>query len=235
MKRFWAAVTTEPGSAGWSIFLDGRLVKTPMKAPLHLPTEALAQAVAAEWDAQDGELDPAAMPMTRHANTALDRVRGQEPVMADQVTAFARGETLCYRSDGPDVLRQRQEAVWDDPLCWVANRLGHSFTVTHAVLPVEQPPALLAAVSAYARGLDLYSLTALLQAAGLTKSFCLAMALVEQYLQPHQIHALAHLEELYQMEQWGRDDEQAARLDGLASELDQLYQFFSLATGLQPR
>lgn len=229
MKRFWAEAAAAPTQAGWSVVLDGRPARTPLKAPLVVPTEALARAIAAEWAVQPDSLDPAAMPLTRSVNTALDKVAPDPAARAADLAAAVQGELLCYRADGPVALVAEQARRWDPVLAWAEARLDARFVVTQGLMPVRQPEDSAAAVQAFAGGLDVFALTGLLQAATLTQSVCLGLALLDGQLTPDEAHALAHLDEAFQSSRWGEDPEAAAALTARAQDLKAVAQFLTLA------
>lgn len=124
MKRFWTNVSVDQADTGHRVLLDGRKVRTPAKAELILPTQAMAQAVAEEWDAQSDVLDPRNMPCTRSANAAIDRVVPQIAEVAEMLAAYGDSDLLCYRADSPQALVARQAESWDPALDWAAEALG---------------------------------------------------------------------------------------------------------------
>ncbi|WP_308909508.1 ATP12 family chaperone protein [Pseudokordiimonas caeni] len=209
MKRFYKAVAVEAGEGGFTIALDGHIVKTPAKATLVMPTETLAEAVAAEWAAQEETVKPDAMPLTRLANTALDRVALRMEEVAAEVVAFGGSDLLCYRADEPEELVARQAAVWTPYLDWARDALGAPLIVTSGIMPVLQPEASLVALRAEVAALDAHRLTAL---HGLTNGFgslVLALARIKGFAGVDALWEAARLDETYQEEQWGVDEEAA--------------------------
>ncbi len=146
MKRFWKTATTVPQDGGWGIALDGRPVRTPARAPLVVPSEELAEAIAAEWNAQGSDIDPAAMPMTGIANAAIDLATGDRAAFADTIAAYAQTDLLCYRDDRDAALQGEQAAAWNPLLAWAEARHGIEFALAQGVLPIDQPAATVAAV-----------------------------------------------------------------------------------------
>ena len=122
-KRFWKAADVAETNHGFTVHLDGRAVKTPAKAPLVVPTRAMAQAIAKEWDAQDGLIAPDTMPVTRAANAAIDKVTHQHDEVAQMIAGYGDTDLLCYRADSPVELVARQAAAWDPLLDWAADTL----------------------------------------------------------------------------------------------------------------
>jgi chaperone required for assembly of F1-ATPase len=211
-KRFYAAVTTGPlEDAGAAILLDGRCARTPGKRELRLPALPLAHAVAGEWAAQDERIDPARMPLTRLGNTAIDGVALRlEDVRAD-VVKYAASDLLCYRAERPDGLVRRQAEHWDPVLAWAASTLGARMTVGTGIVHVAQPPESLDAIAAGVRPLDAFRLTALHTIMTLTGSSLLALAVLHRSLTPDQAWSAAHVDEDWQIAEWGADAEAEAR------------------------
>lgn len=212
-KRFWtsAEVTEAPG--GFAVTLDGRQVKTPAKAPLVVPSRALAEAIAREWQAQDEKIDPATMPVTRGANAAIDKVRTQHAEVAALIADYGGTDLLCYRAEAPRELVARQSAHWDPLLDWAEAALGARLAVTQGVVPVAQPEATLAALSARVAAMDEWQLAALHDLVGLTGSLVLGLAVAEGRLTADEAWTIAQIDEAWQAEQWGADDEAAAHAD----------------------
>jgi hypothetical protein len=142
-KRFWKDATVVQDASGWHVLLDGRPVRTPAKAAMDLPTEEMASAIAGEWAAQGEEIDPLSMPVTRSANSAIDRVATQHREVAEMLAAYAETDLLCHRADGPERLCDLQAEAWDPILDWAAERFGARLVPTTGILPSVQPePAL---------------------------------------------------------------------------------------------
>ena len=182
-KRFYKAVTVAESrrEAGESvptfrILLDGKPIRTPAKAELAVPTRALAEAIAAEWQAQGDHIDAATMPLTRLANSAIDGVAPRLAQVRADIVAFAGNDLLCYRADGPEPLVQRQSAQWDPILGWSRKALGVRFEVATGLMPIPQPEQATAAVAASLDGLDAFRLAALHVMTTLMGSALLALA-----------------------------------------------------------
>lgn len=206
-KRFWTEVTTQSGDAGWSVQLDGRAVKTPAKTALLLPTEALAQAVAAEWDAQDGVIDPLSMPFTRSANAALDKVAVQHAEVADMLAAYGDADLLCYRADAPTELVERQAEIWDPYLEWGADVLGARLYPRTGVIHESQSSEALATLSKQVHALDPFQLAAFHDLVSLSGSLILGFAAAQDLHPAPIIWAASRVDENWQEEQWGEDEE----------------------------
>lgn len=212
-RRFYRAVDVAPPDAAalFAIRLDGRTARTPGKRELRLPTEALAQAVAAEWDAQETSVDPARMPLTRLVNTALDGVAARMSEVAADIVKYAASDLLCYRADFPEGLAARQRALWDPVLGATADRHGAAFAVASGLMPVAQPAAVTAAFAAAVAPLDAFRLTSLHVMTTLMGSAVLALAVLEARLSPEAAWEAAHVDEDWQIMEWGEDAEAAAR------------------------
>lgn len=210
-KRFYKVATHAPVEGGYAIHLDGRAVKTPGKAGLLLPAEDIARAVAAEWEAQEKEIDPAKMPLTRIANSAIDAVAPRFAEVADDASKYCGTDLLCYRADTPQALVERQMAVWDPILSWAEERLGGKFVLVAGLIHREQPSELIAAYRAGLDGLSPLKLAALHTAVTLSGSALLALALAEGRMSVDEAWAAAHVDEDYNIQLWG-EDAQAAQI-----------------------
>ena len=208
-KRFWAEVSTIPCDGGFTVRLDARAIKTPAKAALVVPTVGLAEAMAAEWRAQIGPVRPATMPLTRMANSAIDKVTPQFGAVADLVAAYGASDLLCYRAEGPDSLIARQAAGWDPWLDWVSDILRAPLTVTAGVIPVAQPIPSLARLSARVSALSPFALAALHDLVAISGSLVLGLAVIEQKLSAGAAFDLSRIDEHWQAELWGRDEDAA--------------------------
>jgi chaperone required for assembly of F1-ATPase len=208
-KRFWAQATVAQAAGGWQVLLDGRAVKTPAKAPLMLPNAALAQAIAAEWQAQGGDIAPATMPFTKMANTAIDGTAPRHAAVVDSLAAWGGSDLLCYRAERPALLAARQAAEWDPWLDWAADALGARLRVTRGVMPVPQPPQALAALRAAVAGHDPFRLTALHDLVTIPGSLVLGLAVARGALTPDRAFDLSRIDDDWQADQWGADEEAA--------------------------
>jgi chaperone required for assembly of F1-ATPase len=225
MKRFYKEV----GVADRGILLDGKALKTPRGAPLVLPTDALAEAVAEEWRAQGEEIVSAEMPLTKLANTAIDGVAERREEVVAEIVAFARHDHLCYRTDKPAELVARQNAAWDKLLDWAAERYGAPLHTAHGVTSIAQPEPSLAALKAAAAVESEFALAALHVVASILGSLVLALAVADKRLTPGEAFAASQIDERYQAEKWGLDSEAEARARHLAKELDAAARFMDLA------
>lgn len=213
---------------GFPIHLDGRAIRTPGKRRLALPTRALAEAIAAEWAAQDKVINPATMPLTRFANTALDGVTGHEAEVAADILAFAGRDVLCYRAPDPWELAQRQAALWDPVLAWADTALGARLRVAEGVMPVDQPAETLAAIETALVDVPAFPLTALHVMTTLTGSAVLALAVSRGTIPVEDAWTAAHVDEDWQISQWGEDAEASSRRAGRWTEMVAAARFLEL-------
>jgi chaperone required for assembly of F1-ATPase len=205
-RRFYKRATAGPHQAGFAVLLDGRVAKTPAKRPLAVPSARLAEALAAEWDAQGEVIDPATMPMTRLVNAAIDRVANEiEPVRAD-IVQHAGNDMILYRAEGPAPLIEVEERLWGPVLSGAEKALGVRFVLAAGVVHVEQDQAVYEAV---ARALQPYgplAVTALHSMTTLTGSALIALAVARGDITAENAWAAAHADEDWQMSQWGVDE-----------------------------
>ncbi len=209
-KRFYKAVTIAPGEGGWAIRLDDRPIKTPAKAALALPTEALAEAVADEWARQAERIDLATMTLTKLANVAIDRTPDTRAEMADELAKYAETDVTCHHAEGPSPLRERQNTGWQPWRDWAGQTLDVVLVPVEGIVAAMQPQASLDAVRAHALVLDDFRLTALLWGCSLFGSAVLALAVEQGALAASAALKLASIDEDWQIETWGHDDEAAS-------------------------
>ncbi|WP_374388454.1 ATP12 family chaperone protein [Sandaracinobacter sp.] len=231
MKRFWQDVAVVAGEPGHAVQLDGRPVKTPKGAPLALPTDALAEAVAAEWRAVEGELNPADMPLTGLANAAIDLVGADLSGFADGLARYGESDMLCYRADHPEPLVERQKASWQPILDWAAGRFDLAFAVTAGVVHVAQPVETLTRIAAAYRAFGPFDLAALSPLVTLSGSAVVPLALAHGALPVEAAWAAAILDEAFQAELWGEDGLAAANRADRQRQFEAAARFLRLASG----
>ncbi|MGX1306099.1 chaperone required for assembly of F1-ATPase [Amorphus suaedae] len=218
-KRFYKTVGTRPAESGFEIVLDGRPVRTPKRRPLSVADAALAETVAAEWDAQETEINPARMPMTCLLNAAIDGVADMPDAVADDIAAFAGTDLLCYRAGMPDGLVARQKEVWDPILSWAESTLGARFMLAEGVMPVAQPASTLAAVRNRLPTDDPLALAALHSMTTLTGSVLIALAVQDGRLTVDEAWSAAHVDEDWNISLWGADAEATRRRERRETEM----------------
>jgi len=206
-KRFYehAHVAEADKDGDVEILLDRKPVKTPARRVLTAPTRALAEAIAAEWDAQKDVIDPAHMPLTRLANATIDAVADAMIPVAEEIAEYLGTDLLCYRADAPGGLVDMQALAWDPVLAWAREQFGARFVLAQGVVHVPQPREAIAAVRAAIPG-EPWRLAAVSSITTLTGSALLAMALAHGALAADTAWAAAHVDEDWQMSQWGRDE-----------------------------
>lgn len=223
-RRFWKTVSIRAvDGGGHEVFLDDRALRTPGKLPLILPTAALAEALAQEWQAQGDLIQPQTMPLTRAANSAIERVSTQFEAVADMLAEYGGTDLLCYRATEPAPLIARQADSWDPLLDWARGDLGVDLKVTQGVIPVAQRPADLARLRALLNDFDVFGLTALHDLVTLPGSLILGLAVVRGHLDAERSFELSRIDEEFQAAQWGRDEEadqaaEARRLSMISAE-----------------
>jgi chaperone required for assembly of F1-ATPase len=229
-KRFWTDATVERAGSGWQVMLDSRPVRTPSKASLDMPTRAMAEAVAAEWAAQGEDIDPLAMPVTRSANSAIDRVAPQHAEVAAMLAAYAETDLLCHRAESPEALARRQSEAWDPLLDWAAERHGAQLIPTAGILPLDQPAGALERLAAAVRDLDAFRMTALHDLVTLSGSLVLGLAVADGRLAPDTGWQLSRIDEDWQIEQWGEDEEAAHAAARKHAQFRHAHRFWQLAS-----
>lgn len=225
-KRAEVAERDGPEGAAWAVLLDGRTARTPAAAPLVLPTRALAQLSAAEWDAQGEFLRFATMPVTRLAFTAIDLVPEHRAAVAAEAARYTGSDLLCYFAEQPDALVRRQAEQWGPILDWAESALGLRLERTAGIIHCPQPPDTLARAQELAEGLDDFALSGLAFAAPLFGSLVLAAAVVHGRLTGEAALKLSRLDETFQEETWGIDAEAAERVEVLRTEAVALDRWF---------
>lgn len=207
MKRFWEDARPVAVTGGFQIELDGRVIKTPAKYPLIVPTQAVADAVAAEWDAQEKTVDPTKMPQTRLANSAIDKVTVQFSDVAELIAEYGGSDMLCYRAEQPAALVNRQKQEWDPILNWAKQDHGITLVLQSGLMPVLQPQDSLERIKAKTLELDAFELTAFHELVSLSGSWVIGYAGFLGIFDQESLWQASVLDELFQEEQWGQDEE----------------------------
>jgi chaperone required for assembly of F1-ATPase len=228
VKRFYRKAEPVECAGGHGVTLDGRPIKTPGKRDLVVPNARLAAAIAREWNTQESELRPAAMPLTRLATTAIDRVATQRKAIIQQTADYAGTDLVCYRAPHPAALAAHQQAVWQPLIDWAGSRYGGSLVVTTGVIPRSQSATSLRAFAAAVAEQDDWGLTILHVATAASGSLIIGLALMEGQLGAQEAFAASQLDESFQIEAWGEDAEQAERRRALAAEIEAAALFLSL-------
>ncbi len=228
-KRFWKSTEVAQTEGGYTVTLDGRSVRTPAKTLLVLPTQTLANAIAAEWDAQEDKLDPNTMPFTRTSNSALDKVRIQFSEVADMLADYGDSDLLCYRADGPAELVERQARNWDPVLDWAAQELGARLESRQGIMHQPQDASALTVLRARVHSLSAFQLAAFHDLVSLPGSLILGFATSEGKLPAQEAWELSRLDEIWQAEQWGKDDEAEQMANIKQAAFEHASKFFGMA------
>ena len=213
MKRFWTDVTVEPDESGWAILLDGRSLKTPARAALAVPTQALAEAIAEEWRSVGETVDPRAMPLTGLANAAIDRVAPDRQAFAQGLARYAEADLACYRVEGPRELVAQQELSWDPLLAWARRRYDVEFATTCGLMHVAQPGATVERLSHAIAALDAFQLAGLSPLVTVGGSLVAGLAVIEKAIGADEAWKAVSIDEQWQLDQWGADAEAEKALD----------------------
>lgn len=225
-KRFYKTVEVEPEEGGFAVRLDGRAVRTPKGGRLVLPTRGLAELVAEEWRGQGEVLEIAGMHATRLANTAIEQIPRAREETADSVASYAASDLLCYFAEEPAALVERQRRHWEPVLQRIEAEAKLSFLRAAGIVHQPQPDETLAEVRAIALGLDDFRLAGLAFGAALFGSAILGVALLRGWVGGQQAFELSRLDEIWQEEKWGVDEEAAERAERLRGEALMLERWF---------
>ena len=217
-KRFYKQAAIEPIQGGWTVALDGRTIKTPGRAALTLPSERLAKAVAAEWNAQEEHIDLLAMHLTRLANVAIDRTEEARDDMADELARYCETDLICHIAETPDELAESEEAHWAPVRDWAGDNLGVNLVPVIGIVASPQPDASLDAARDHALGLDAFRLTGLVYGAGLYGSALLALAVEQEAMSAEDAYEVSRIDEAWQAENWGEDEEAKAATENKRRE-----------------
>ncbi|MFZ5608417.1 MAG: ATP12 family chaperone protein [Pseudomonadota bacterium] len=227
-KRFYKNAAAVPQGAGFAMTLDGRPVKTPAKRALVVPSLALAEAMAAEWLAQNETILPASMPLNRLANTAIDRVSAALAETRAEILRFGATDLLCYRADSPDALVKAQAQAWDPLIAWLGNVHGIRLHTAKGVTPIAQPDAAARGLAALLAPCDAFALTGLGSIAAAAGSLIIALAVQAGVLDSEAAWAAASVDEAFQRARWGEDEEHGAMLAARRGDLTAAARFLKL-------
>ncbi|MBL6958250.1 MAG: ATPase [Rhodospirillales bacterium] len=230
-KRFYKHAASAWAASGFTVELDGRPVRTPVGNPLMLESEALAVAVAAEWEAQGDNILPHSMPLSGLACAAIDRVGPERVAVTSMIASYATTDLLCYRDDSPSELAERQHTYWQPLLEWAESDLDARMAVTEGIVPVQQPEKALLALQTAVDALDDFELTALASVTASTGSLIIGLALVRGCLTADQAFQISQIDEHFQAERWGEDAEAQDRCKVLENDIRTAALFLDLWRG----
>ncbi len=232
MKRFYKAVSVGEAPGGYEVLLDGRAVKTVGAKPQLVPTLALAEAMAAEWAQQGDQLSTAAFLLRDLADFAIDVVAADRGRAIAELLPYSETDTLCYRAEPDEPLAMRQREVWEPLLLQAEARHGVRFVRVAGIIHRPQPNETLARLAAELAALDPFALAALRNTSALTASLILGLAALEPETDLQALWAASNLEENWQIEQWGQDDQAAARQERRLASFLAAARFAALARGI---
>jgi chaperone required for assembly of F1-ATPase len=228
ISRFYKIASARPDGEGHGVWLDERRLKTPARLPLTVPTPTLAEAIAAEWNAQEARILPAQMPLTALTNAAIDRIAPEREAFAKRLAAYAAHDLLCYRAAEPVSLAVRLAKSWQPVLDWIAETHGARLALAEGIIHVDQPPEALQALEAAATALDPFRLAALHVLTTSFGSLGLGLAVLGGRLAAGEAFAISRIDEEFQIERWGHDEEAAARAARIREEAENGGRFLAL-------
>jgi chaperone required for assembly of F1-ATPase len=209
-KRFYASAGVAEADGGFAVTLDGKPIRTPSGRIVTVPVREIADRIAAEWEAQREIIAPLSMPLTRFANSVVETVGDRAELVRDDVAKYLHSDLLFYRAGHPEALVAREAAHWDGVLFWAAEEFGAHFILAEGIVHVRQPEQAVEAARA-ALPSDPWSIAALHVVTTLTGSALLALALFHRARDPDSVWAAAHVDEDWNADTWGVDEEVAAR------------------------
>lgn len=218
-KRFYEHVGVKAQEGNYVVVLDERVLKTPGKQPLTFEQEFRAALVAKEWQAQQDEIKPETMPCTRLMNVSCELTPTRRPELVSEFRSYCRTDLLCYRTASPRDLARRQDENWQPILDWAAKNHGFELAVTTGLSAIAQPETSLNFASTYADSQDNAQLTLLVHFMASLGSSVLALALMEGHLDAERAFAHSRLDEMFQNERWGEDEEAMLSRQSLRTEI----------------
>lgn len=228
MKRFYKEVSVGERDNLFTVLLDGKAIKTPEKSQCLMPTKIMAEAVAKEWDAQEKEVKPDSMPLTKLMNTAIDRVGKRRSDLIDELIGFAGSDQICYRADHPSDLVELQNNLWNPLLKRIEELHGIKLKLTTGIVFIDQDEQDLIKIRTLIERIESYALTAFYGMATVAGSITIGINLFEGHINSEQAWEAGHLDENFQVSQWGSDYEAEDRRQNLRAELENATYFLTL-------
>jgi chaperone required for assembly of F1-ATPase len=228
LKRFWKTAEVAAAEAGWSVQLDRRPLRTPARALLVVPTQALAAAIADEWNGVEETVDPRAMPLTGLANAAIDRVAPDPGAFAKGLALYGESDLTCYRAEGPTELVRRQCESWDTLLGWARRRYDVDFAITAGIIHIDQPEATVQRLAHAVSTFDAFQLAAMSPLVTIGGSLIAGLAVVEGAVDPSDAWDYVTVDDRWQLEQWGSDAEAELALENRRREFFAAARFLGL-------
>lgn len=227
-KRFWKNATVSKADGGYQVLLDARKLRTPAKSELIVPSHEMAAEIAAEWQAQDEKIDPLSMPFTRSANAAIDKVAPMHAEVCALVSEYGGSDLLCYRATTPEELVQRQKQAWDPLLDWAADQLSAPLKVTGGIMPIKQDAKVLKSLADRVADMSPFQLAAFHDLVGMSGSLIIGFAVTRKLLPTAELWQRSRIDEDWQIEQWGDDDEALAAVKVKKTAFEHAEKFFFL-------
>ncbi len=228
-KRFWKAASVVEAGDGFTVHLDGRKLRTPVKSELIVPTRKMAEAIVAEWDAQGEKVDPLSMPVTRTANAAIDKVAPMHAEVSALVAAYGDTDLLCYRAETPSELVKRQKAAWNPLLEWAADTLSAPLKTGVGIVHVKQDAEVLALLAKRVANLDAFQLAVFHDLVGMSGSLVIGLATTHKVLPVTDLWQCSRIDEDWQIEKWGEDDEEITTSEGKKAGFEHAARFYFMA------
>lgn len=228
-KRFWKEARVVEAGTGFTVLLDGRKLRTPVKSELIVPTRIMAEAIAAEWDAQGEKVDPLTMPVTRSANAAIDKVAPMHVEVSALVAAYGGTDLLCYRADTPKELVERQNVAWNPLLDWAADTLLAPLKTGVGIVHVAQDAEVLAALARRVASMDAFQLAAFHDLVGMSGSLIIGFATINKVLPVADLWRASRIDEDWQIEKWGEDDEEITTSEGKKTGFEHAARFYFMS------
>ena len=227
-KRFWKVTSVIADERGYAISLDEREVKTPMGLPFIVKTETLASVIRKEWDDQVEHIDPNSMPIYKFAVTSLDRVSTQRSAVVDELSAYGANDLLCYREDRDPKLAEYQDQVWQPFLDWAAEMFSVNFVVFKGIMPGDQDQESISKLRDAVDRFDDYQLSGLHTLVTVSGSLVLGLAAAYNQAPLDDIIKASFLDDLWQQDKWGYDEEVAVRLKNHRKLIEDAHHYLQL-------
>ena len=229
MRRFYKKVEILASDFIYQIKLDDRILKTPSKKTLNIPTKVLANKIAEEWSSVENEIIPEQMPFYSLTVTAIDRVESQKPELIDQMQHYIMNDLLCYRESEDTKLQEYQNKNWNKWLLWSKKMYNFDLKTTNGVMPINQDENNKNLLFKIILQMDIWRFSSFVKATTLTGSAILALAFVSKQLEAEELFSLCFLDELYQIKRWGEDEEALQKRSAIKNELFSISDFLRLA------
>ncbi len=225
-KRFWKEVSVKQTKTGYQVNLDNRELLTPLKNPLKIPTQQLANEIAREWQEVESEIIPENMPFTKRANSAIEYIGTQREGVEADLSSYVNSDLICYRAEGPTDLVALQ-LQWDQWIAWV-QRFGIDLKVTAGVMPIQQPVKNEENALKWLRKWNDFQLSAIYDFITLTGSFAIGAAIAENAVTPQKGYELSTLDEVFQEQIWGADEDARESRIKVKLSLNSAFAYFKL-------